>query len=39
MFILNSNEPIKGFHLQKLADQSMLNRALGALKTGKTLVV
>ena len=28
MFVLNSNEPIKVAHLQKLANQSMLNRAL-----------
>ena len=27
MFMLNSNEPIKTAHLQKLADQSMLNGA------------
>ena len=29
MFMLNSNEPIKVSHLQKLANQSMLNGALG----------
>ena len=28
MFMLNSNEPIKVVHLQKLANQSMLNGAL-----------
>ena len=28
MFMLNSNEPIKVAHLQKLASQSMLNDAL-----------
>ena len=28
MFVLNSNEPIKVAHLQKLANQSMLNGAL-----------
>ena len=28
MFMLNSNEPIKVAHLQKLANQSMLNGAL-----------
>ena len=28
MFILNSNEPIKVAHLQKLANQSILNGAL-----------
>ena len=28
MFVLNSNEPIKVVHLQKLANQSMLNGAL-----------
>ena len=28
MFMLNSNEPIKDAHLQKLANQSMLNGAL-----------
>ena len=28
MFMLNSNEPIKVAHLQKLANQSMLNVAL-----------
>ena len=28
MFILNSNEPIKATHRQKLANQSMLNGAL-----------
>ena len=28
MFMLNSNEPIKVPHLQKLANQSMLNGAL-----------
>ena len=28
MFMLNSNEPIKVAHLQKLANQSMLNDAL-----------
>ena len=27
MFMLNSNEPIKVAHLQKLANQSMLNGA------------
>ena len=31
MFMLNSNEPIKVAHLQKLANQSMLN---GALRNG-----
>ena len=31
MFMLNSNEPIKVAHLQKLANQSMLN---GALRDG-----
>ena len=28
MFVLNSNEPIKVAHLQKLANQSMLNGIL-----------
>ena len=28
MFMLNSDEPIKVVHLQKLANQSMLNGAL-----------
>ena len=28
MFMFKTNEPIKGFHLQKLANQSMLNGAL-----------
>ena len=28
MFMLNSNEPIKVSHLQKLANQSILNGAL-----------
>ena len=28
MFMLNSNEPIKVAHLQKLANQSILNDAL-----------
>ena len=28
MFMLNSNKPIKVAHLQKLANQSMLNGAL-----------
>ena len=28
MFMLNSNEPIKVVHLQKLANQSILNGAL-----------
>ena len=28
MFMLNSNEPIKVSHLQKLANQSILNSAL-----------
>ena len=28
MFILNSNEPIKVAHIQKLANQSMLNGPL-----------
>ena len=28
MFMLNSNEPIKVAHLQKLANQSILNGAL-----------
>ena len=28
MFMLNSNEPFKVAHLQKLANQSMLNGAL-----------
>ena len=28
MFMLNSNEPIKVGHFQKLANQSMLNGAL-----------
>ena len=28
MFMLNSNEPIKAAHLQKLANQSILNGAL-----------
>ena len=28
MFMLNSNKPIKVAHLQKLANQSMLNAAL-----------
>ena len=28
MFMLNSSEPIKVAHLQKLANQSMLNGAL-----------
>ena len=28
MFMLNSNEPIKVVHLQKLANQLMLNGAL-----------
>ena len=28
MFMLNSNEPIRVAHLQKLANQSMLNGAL-----------
>ena len=28
MFMLNSNEPIKVAHLEKLANQSMLNGAL-----------
>ena len=28
MFMLNSNEPMKVSHLQKLASQSMLNGAL-----------
>ena len=28
MFIVNSNEPIKVAHLQKLANQSILNGAL-----------
>ena len=31
MYMLNSNEPIKVAHLQKLANQSMLN---GALRNG-----
>ena len=31
MFMLNSNEPIKVAHHQKLASQSMLN---GALRNG-----
>ena len=31
MFMLNSNEPIKIAHLQKLANQSMLK---GALRNG-----
>ena len=31
MFMLNSNEPIKVAHLQKLVNQSMLN---GALRDG-----
>ena len=31
MFMLNSNEPIKIAHLQKLANQSMLE---GALRNG-----
>ena len=29
MFMLNSNEPIKFAHLQKLANQTMLNGAMG----------
>ena len=37
LFTLNSNEPIKVANLQKLANQSMLNRALVILR--KTLVV
>ena len=37
MFMLNSNEPIKVAHLQKLANQSMLNSAL--VIAGKTFVV
>ena len=28
MFMLNSNEPIKSAHLQRLTNQSMLNGAL-----------
>ena len=32
MFMLNSNEPTKIVHLQKLANHSMLN---GALRNGK----
>ena len=28
MFMFNSNEPIKGAHLQKLANQPLLNGAL-----------
>ena len=28
MFMLNSNEPVKEVHLQKLANQSVLNGAL-----------
>ena len=28
MFLLNSNEPIKVAHLQKLTNQSMLNGAI-----------
>ena len=28
MIMLNTNEPIKGAHLQKLTNQSMLNGAL-----------
>ena len=47
MFMLNSNEPIKVAHLQKLANQSMLNSALvkdnsfseSIVKARKTLVV
>ena len=45
MFMLNSNEPIKVAHLQKLASQSMLNDALVIeivillVKARKTLVV
>ena len=31
MFMLNSNEPIKNAHLQKLANQSMSN---GAFRNG-----
>ena len=32
MFMLNSNEPIKVAHLQKLANQSMLNGALATAR-------
>ena len=42
MFMLNSNEPIKVAHLQKLANQSMVNGALvniSSVKARKTLVV
>ena len=36
MFMLNSNEPTKIVHLQKLANHSMLN---GALRNGKWKLV
>ena len=43
MFMLNSNEPIKVAHLQKLANQSMLNDALVntilSVKARETLVI
>ena len=46
MFRLNSNEPIKVAHLQKLANQAILNGALviemetiPSVKVRKTLVV
>ena len=46
MFMLSSNEPIKVAHLEKLINQSVLNRAIViemviilSVKAGKTLVV
>ena len=37
MFIFSSNEPIKVAHLQKLANQSLLNGALVMEIVGRTL--
>ena len=37
MFMFKTNEPIKGFHLQKLANQSMLNGALVIEIVGNSL--
>ena len=38
LFTLNSNEPIRVAHIQKLANQSMLNGALLTVKVKNVLI-
>ena len=39
MFMFNSNEPIKVVHLQKLANQLMLNNALWSFDKARKVLI